>query len=257
MSFLSLFRSVRPTLFLVIFFLSAANYSLICQCEYDTPPVVKKIDFGAREITFSNVAINGEKTTVLHVERGEKITMTVDVESTRKGDYCPGCIVQLYWGIHGYTSVCAKSYFGYNFRKTQSFHEFIAPMEDGVYYITMGGGLDYQCKNRINSPFCSTKYAFAVLVVGDPVNKKEINITKVYKGPSLFLKTELIKSGCIGNFNHIEWFYGEEKLDFDDQREIPVLKYGEYIVKWTNCVTEESLEKTMKIINKERSKRNR
>lgn len=224
------------------------------QCDYSIPPEIKTIDFGARQITFSNLVINKKKTTHFNAFKGETITITVDVESTKKGDYCPGCIVQIYWGIHGYTSVCAKNYYGYNFRKQQSVHQFVAPNIDGVYYITMGGGLDYSCRNRIKSPFCSSEYAIAVLIVGEPKKGNEISLTQFYKGPSLFLKTAILRSGCVGNFTKIEWFYENQKLDFDDKREIPVLNYGNYKVQWVNCSTDEKVEQSI-VVKESKNKR--
>ena len=84
------------------------------------PPSIKKVDYANREITFSGVTMNGQKTTYLEVEKGATVKIKTRIESKRDGNYCPACIVQVYWGIHDYTSVCAKSFYGYNFKKKKS-----------------------------------------------------------------------------------------------------------------------------------------
>ncbi|UII75808.1 hypothetical protein LV716_16325 [Flagellimonas sp. HMM57] len=71
------------------------------QNDFNIPPSIKKMNYADREITFSNVTMNGKKITFLEVEKGDVVTITTRIESKRKGDYCPDCIVQIYWGLRG------------------------------------------------------------------------------------------------------------------------------------------------------------
>ncbi|MEL7147735.1 MAG: hypothetical protein AAFO69_15275, partial [Bacteroidota bacterium] len=145
--------------------LLSANLS--AQCNFETPPAVKKINYAKRLVTFSDVSINGRKTTFMAVQPGEKVTIKTVVQSQKNGSYCPNCIVQIYWGVRGYASTCAKSFHGYQFSKKRSTLTFNAPMEEGIYNVTMGGTLDYSCKNHKNQPWCEAEKAFAVLKVGN------------------------------------------------------------------------------------------
>ena len=63
-----------------------------------------------------------------------------------------------------------------------------------------------------------------------------------------------MRSGCVGNFTKIEWFYENQKLDFDDKREIPVLNYGNYKVQWVNCSTDEKVEQSI-VVKESKNKR--
>lgn len=227
---------MRLTLFCSILFLVFGCQDLYGQCDFITPPAVKHAYNASREITFSNVTINGKATTYLAVEKGARVKITASIESKRSGDYCPDCIVQVYWGIRGHTSVCAKSYYGYRFDKKTSSHQFKAPLKDGIYYITMGSTLDYSCKNNVFRPRCSPEHAFAVLKVGNPDPEKKVTLSKVEKGSSEFLKTTLLKSGCFGELDKIEWFLDGEKLAYDNQEEIPLTQLGTYKVLWFNCL---------------------
>jgi outer membrane protein OmpA-like peptidoglycan-associated protein len=227
---------MRRILFCLLLPLVLGYQSLYGQCDYITPPAVKKITFASREVTFSNVTMNGKETTYLAVKKGETVKIKAIVEAKKTGDYCPDCIVQIYWGIRGYTSVCAKSFHGYQFSKKKSSLKFSAPMEDGYYYITMGSTLDYSCKNNIYRPSCSPDAAFAVLKVGNPDPEKKITLTKAKKGGTTFLKTTLLKQGCFGNLDKIEWYFDDKKLAYDNQEEIQLTKLGTYKVIWSNCL---------------------
>ncbi|MEQ8711437.1 MAG: OmpA family protein [Cyclobacteriaceae bacterium] len=229
-------QNMRIICFAVTLLLMCESHDLFGQCQYITPPAIKNTYNASREITFSGVTMNGKTTTYLAVEKGESVKITTNIESKKSGDYCPDCIVQIYWGITGHTSVCAKSYYGYQFDRISSTHRFKAPTKDGIYYITMGSTLDYSCKNNVFRPRCATEYAFAVLKVGNPDPEKKVTLSKVEKGSSEFLKTSLLKSGCFGELDKIEWFLDGEKLAYDNQEEIPLAQLGTYKVLWSNCL---------------------
>lgn len=224
------------TLFLSLLLSLLFGYqNVYSQCDFVIPPAVKKIEHAKREITFSEVTINGVRSTYLDVGRGENVRIKTRIESRKMADYCPGCIVQIYWGIKGHTSVCAKSFGGYSFTKRKSTHEFKAPTQDGIYYITMGGTLEYSCKNNVERPSCSPNDAFAVIKVGNPGIGKKVTLNKVNKSSSEYLKTTLVSTDCFGNLDKIEWFLNGRKLAYDNQQEIPLGSYGRYKVVWSNC----------------------
>lgn len=228
---------MRNTLSYIVLVLIIGFQSTQAQDNFVIPPSVKTIDYANRELTFSEVTLNGKKTTYLEVEKGETVKMKTRISSTKDGDYCPGCIVQVYWGINGFTSTCAKSFGGYSFSKKKSKHTFQAPMKDGIYYITMGGSLEFSCKNNIDRPRCESEYAFAVIKVGNPDFEQNITVVKEIRDTSLILKTKVIKPGSFGDLDKVEWFFKGEKLAFDNQQEIPVTEFGTYTVTWSNCLT--------------------
>lgn len=225
----------------IVLFILGHQYAF-GQCDNIIPPSVKKIQYATREVTFTNVKLNGRATTYLAVRPGESIDISLNVESRKNGDYCPACIVQIYWGIRGHASVCANSFYGYKFNRKKSSLKFNAPLKDGIYYVTMSATLDYSCKNNKLRPECSEDKAFAVIKVGNPDPEKKITLTKVQKGSRPFLNTTLVKSGCYGELDRIEWFLDGEKLTFDNQKEISLAKYGKYKVVWSNCLANTSME---------------
>lgn len=235
---------MRSILYCAIVSLAFGLQSIHAQDDFYIPPSVKIMDYANRELTFTEVTINGQKTTYLAVEKGQTVKIKTRISSKRNGNYCPGCIVQIYWGINGYTSTCAKSFGGYSFTKKKSKHTFQAPMKDGIYYITMGGSLEYSCKNTIDRPRCESDYAFAVIKVGNPDPEQKITVGKDVRDTSTFLKTTVVKSGSFGDLDKVEWFFNGKKLSFDNQEEIPVTEFGRYTVTWSNCLTSvsESIE---------------
>ena len=230
----------RNLIFCLLLAFLFCNQDLYGQCDFITPPSVKKIEYADREVTFSNVTINGNTTTYLAVRKGEKVKISTTVQSQQKGSYCPGCIVQIYWGINGYTSTCAKSFSGYSFKAKKSSHTFTAPTKDGIYYITMGSSLEYSCKNSIDRPSCSPDKAFAVLKVGNPDPEQNITLLPAQRGSGNFLRATLEKAGCFGDLDKIAWTLDGGKLNFDGKREIPLTQFGTYQVLWSNCITSTS-----------------
>lgn len=228
---------MRSILFCIILSFVFGHQNVQAQDYFITLPAVKKVTYADREVTFSDVTMNGAETTYLAVEKGETVKIKTRIVSKKNGVYCPACIVQIYWGIHNYTSVCAKSFYGYNAKKKKSKHTFRAPMKEGIYYITMGGTLEYSCANNTSRPNCSSDYAFAVIKVGNPDPEKKITLELLTKDTRDFLKTTVVKTGAFGNFDKLEWFYDGEKLDYDGRTEIPATKFGSYKAIWSNCLT--------------------
>ena len=207
---------------------------LFAQCDYDVPPSVKKIQYAGREVTFSEVVMNGKQTTFLAVRPGESVLIRATSQSRKNGDYCPDCIVQIYWGVRGHASVCTKSFHGYQYNRKKSSLSFRAPQRAGIYYVTMGATLDYSCKNNNNRPWCEADKAFAILKVGNPDPAQEITLEKVQNNA---LRTTMVKPGCFGELNTVEWFLNGEPLSYKNQTVIPLAGYGTYRVRWSNCNT--------------------
>ena len=60
------------------------GYQLLpAQCEFVTPPSVKGMKISDRYFIFSELTINGELTTYMAVEKGEKIKISTHVASNR------------------------------------------------------------------------------------------------------------------------------------------------------------------------------
>lgn len=238
---------MRALFFFIL--ISLLNYQNIqSQCDYIIPPAVKKIKQADRLFIFSDVTINGQKSTYLEVKKGAKVKIKTKIESRQDGNYCPNCIVQLYWGIRDYSSTCAKSFHGYWLNKKKSTLKFNAPQKDGIYFITMGASLEYSCKNNLKRPECPAKFAFAILKVGNPDPEEKITLETEKKGNDTFLKTSLIKSGCFGKLDKVQWFLNNKKLAFDDQQEIKLSEFGTYKVTWSNCL--HSASETFEFKNK-------
>jgi len=217
---------------------------LFGQCNFTTPAETTKIDYANREVTFTNCTINGEKKTVAYVQKGELITIQVKMKVAQHGDYCPSCIVQIYWGINNYVSTCALNFYGYTTGSSVSKQKFKAPDKDGVYYITMGGTLDYSCQNNIQRPVCDPNSSFAVLVVGTPDPEKKMTLNFVNNTNDL--ETTLLKSGCLGQMTELKWYRNETWLQTEKTTRISMSLPGTYRAVWKNCVGDSVyMEKTM------------
>jgi len=228
---------IKNNTFFTALFLLFGFLTSHAQYDFITPASTTKLEYAGREITFSKVTMNGQKTTFLAVAEGEEVNITTRIESQKSKEYCPGCIVQVYWGIHEYTSVCAKSFGGYRFTKRKSTQNFTAPMKAGIYYITLGGSLEYSCKNTLERPRCEAEYAFAVLQVGNPDPEKKVSFSKEERAGEVFLKSTLLKPGAYGDLDQLVWLFEGEKLAQDNQKEISLSAFGTYTTIWSNCQT--------------------
>ena len=109
-------------------------------------------------------------------------------------------------------------------------------MHDGIYYVTMGSTLDYSCKNNKYRPNSSPDYSFAILKIGNPDPEKIMTLAKTKRGNQTSLKTSLIKQGCFGNLDKLEWFLNGKKLSYDNRKEILLTTFGTYKAVWSNCL---------------------
>jgi outer membrane protein OmpA-like peptidoglycan-associated protein len=232
-------------LLLLVLTLYSVPNTLFAQCNFITPAETTKMDYANRQVTFSNCTINGKKTNVVYVQKGESIAMQVNMKVIRNGDYCPSCIVQLYWGINNYVSTCAVSFYGYEVSAMNSTQNFKAPDKDGVYYVTLGGTLDYSCKNTRQRPECDPKWAFAVIVVGTPNPEKKMLLNMVHN--SNMLQTKLIKSGCFGQMSELKWYKDGVHLPGETTPKIAITAPGTYRAVWKSCFDSIYMEKTVDV----------
>lgn len=107
----------------------------------------------SRRFILSNIAINGAQTTDTTVPLGEPVTVVFDFASEQAGSFCPGCVVQAYVGIRGAAGQCVADFGGYATTTTGAQLTF-TPTEPGLYYLTAGGSLDFNClpnpENRVS-----------------------------------------------------------------------------------------------------------
>uniref|UniRef100_A0A7S2N2F2 F5/8 type C domain-containing protein n=1 Tax=Haptolina brevifila TaxID=156173 RepID=A0A7S2N2F2_9EUKA len=95
--------------------------------------------WAGRQMAWTVEAFNGQRNTnAIAVRPGEACVIEVLCETTwryNSSDYCPGCIVQLYYGLTDVfsTGVVERGIHGERVRNRTSF---TAPMAPGVYYIT-------------------------------------------------------------------------------------------------------------------------
>lgn len=219
---------------LFLFVICSYSNLLFGQCNFITPAEITKIDYANREVTFSDCIINGENRTVVYVQKGESIDIQVKMKVARHGDYCPSCIVQIYWGINNYVSTCAISFYGFTNGSSKSKQKFKAPDKDGVYYVTMGGTLDYSCQNNLQRPVCDPKSAFAVVVVGTPDPEKKMTLNFIDKTNDI--ETTLLKSGCFGQMTELKWYRDGTLLKTENTNRISTTIPGTYRAVWKNCV---------------------
>jgi hypothetical protein len=79
-------------------------------------------------------------------------------------DYCPGCIIQLYFGIAG-TFCQGVIETGIHHYHGSSETTFVAPSEPGLYYITQSVSLQYNYINNLHAHINSPNDSFGVLRV--------------------------------------------------------------------------------------------
>lgn len=107
----------------------------------------------SRRFSLSNITINGVQATDVTVPVGDPVTFAFDFASEQAGTFCPGCVVQAYAGIRGVAGQCVADFGGYSTTTSGSQLTF-TPTEPGLYYLTLGGSLDFNClanpENRVS-----------------------------------------------------------------------------------------------------------
>jgi ribosomal protein S6E (S10) len=136
--------------------------------DVSIPPDPVTLSWSERHMTYMNVSLNGKGNSLV-VNPGEevKITFNWQLKVDNGTIYCPGCIVQFYYGIKDTFSNCLFSDVtppGFEKSDTVS-ATFKAPMTSGVYYITQVHTLLYNCKPEPGKHSNDFKDAFAVITV--------------------------------------------------------------------------------------------
>jgi len=115
---------------------------------------------------FNNVAnIQGNR--VFPVHSGKKCSISVAYNANwqyNSNDYCPGCVVQLYYGLCKVfcTGVVQSGIHRHSGRNTTTF---IAPVDPGLYYITQSISLQYHFVDNITQHHNRPESAFAAIRV--------------------------------------------------------------------------------------------
>ena len=117
-------------------------------CDPIADPITRS--WGARHVTYSNIRLGGVQQTLFVAKPGEVFNFKTDWSGSTDDDgsaYCPGCVVQLYLGIHKNFSHCFDDRFpfpGYSENGAIS-RNVTAPATPGVYYINQQTSLQKDC----------------------------------------------------------------------------------------------------------------
>jgi len=110
--------------------------------QVPTDPVT--LSWANRKITYSEVSLNGQGN-VLTCFPGDRISVQLKYNAKwvyNANDYCPGCVVQVYYGMEDIFSVGIIEH-GVQVHTGSSSTSFNAPAFVGIYYITQKISLDY------------------------------------------------------------------------------------------------------------------
>eukprot|EP01125_Pyxidicula_operculata_P012122 TRINITY_DN397_c0_g2_i1.p1 TRINITY_DN397_c0_g2~~TRINITY_DN397_c0_g2_i1.p1 ORF type:complete len:518 (-),score=103.63 TRINITY_DN397_c0_g2_i1:55-1608(-) len=109
------------------------------------PPSPKIVEWEGRKCCFSNVKLNDKSTTGISVFPDTQLELKFDYHAYwdhNQKDYCPGCVVQFYYGIGSLWSNGFVEH-GISSHKGSQHKLFKAPSIPGVYYITFALSLHY------------------------------------------------------------------------------------------------------------------
>ncbi len=137
----------------------------------DVPSPVTLTPMDGRDVTFRGVSLNGGGNAA-RVSPGGQISISFDWDGriSKKDAYCPGCIVQLYYGIDhavGGASRCfASDIMGPGWSDKGEVKGVLpAPKAPGTYYITGSSTLEYSCKEAAAKQSADKKKAIGMVVV--------------------------------------------------------------------------------------------
>lgn len=120
--------------------------------EPETHTIVDQYTWANRHVSFSNVRVNGDTAREITVDAGSQYTVSFDwrLAVDNSTIYCPGCIVQFYYGVQDNGSKCYTSRVmgpGASASGSTS-NTFTAPTQPGSYYINHTKTLEYSCVNK-------------------------------------------------------------------------------------------------------------
>lgn len=200
-------------------------------------------DYANRLYTFTNVNINSAGN-VAFVNPGQNVNITFNYSISQNGGFCPGCVVQMYWGIAGYYGICERSFGGYCNCSGSVNRTFTAPNQAGIYYFTTGGSLQFSCQpNPQNFLSASATVAFGAIIVGTPVNGSLVSITgqneSCFTGNDSLFTNAVVGYTCTGvNLTSFEWFKDSVAIPASNVENLPIYDEGVYHVRWFNNINE-------------------
>ena len=145
----------------------------------------KTVDWANRRIVYNDVKLNGGGN-VLRIAPGEQFTISFQwagsTTPVSEGSdyYCPGCIVQLYYGVGVGESgeavdppqCIASNTMGPGWSRNGDVKGILtAPLEAGSYFVTQARSLQYTCRPDLVTLPDSADHAIATVVVDPGVNK--------------------------------------------------------------------------------------
>lgn len=221
-------------------------------CDTPSLPTTYTRNMASRQYTITNMNIAGQGN-VAFVNPGQSINVTFNYSIAQNGSYCPGCIVQFYWGISGYYGHCERNFGGYCNCSGAGNRTFNAPSTPGIYYFTTGQGLGFSCsaspQNRVTA---SSTVAFGAIIVGTPVNGSLVSIvgqteTCFAGGDSLKANT-VVGYTCTGlNLNTFQWFKDSVAIASSNVESLPISDEGMYYVRWYNKINESVYSDTFEV----------
>lgn len=130
------------------------------------------VDIAGRKMTFENVKLNGQGN-VAQVAPGASVAIAFHWAMQAPDDpnlYCPGCIIQVYYGIDraagGFAKCIVSGLMGRKAARAGDIAgTFAAPATPGTYYVTSTSTFDYSCKENVANPGKGPENALAALVV--------------------------------------------------------------------------------------------
>ncbi|KAL6073897.1 hypothetical protein QOT17_004592 [Balamuthia mandrillaris] len=134
--------------------------------EYRIPPSPTRLTWAGRRMLWGDVQFNGRATNCIEVQPDQRLTIELAYQASwqwNTNDYCPGCVVQLYYGMMGDFSKGIIEH-GISTHWGESNFSFSAPREPGAYYITQRISLEWSY--NYSDPH-SNEYAdaFALVIV--------------------------------------------------------------------------------------------
>ena len=121
-----------------------------CSDVNSVPSLLPTGGFAGRTVTYNSVTINGQNTRVINVNPSSAISLTLNWTNTYTSTFCPGCIQQYYLGLSGdgVNETCLYSGGSNSTFTRNNTVNFVAPSTPGIYAVSFGSSLQFNCVTR-------------------------------------------------------------------------------------------------------------